>query len=164
MSDVRQIPLTLLDGTATTFGEVAGDGPVLVVNVASRCGLTPQYAALEELARSYGPRGLTVLGAPCNQFLGQEPGSNEEIAEFCSTTYGVTFPLTDKLEVNGAGRHPLFDELTAASDATGHSGDVRWNFEKWLVSRDGEVVGRFAPATVPDAPEVVAAVEGALEA
>jgi glutathione peroxidase len=164
MSDVRPIPLTLLDGTATTFGDIAGDGPVLVVNVASKCGLTPQYAALEELARSYGPRGLTVLGAPCNQFLGQEPGSNEEIATFCSTTYGVTFPLTDKVEVNGEGRHPLFAELTAASDDSGHAGDVRWNFEKWLVSRDGEVVARFAPTTVPDAPEVVAAVESALGA
>jgi glutathione peroxidase len=162
MTDVRPLPLTLLDGTETTFGDVAGDGPVLVVNVASRCGLTPQYAVLEELARGYRDRGLTVLGVPCNQFLGQEPGSNEEIAEFCSMTYGVTFPLTDKAEVNGPGRHPLFDELTAASDAEGHSGDVRWNFEKWLVSRDGEVVARFAPTTQPDAPEVVAAVEGAL--
>ena len=164
MTDLRATPLTLLDGSATTFGEVAGDGPVLVVNVASRCGLTPQYAALEELARSYGPRGLTVLGTPCNQFLGQEPGSNEEIAEFCSMTYGVTFPLTDKLEVNGDGQHPLFAELTAAADAGGHTGDVRWNFEKWLVSREGEVVARFAPTTVPDAPEVVSAVEASLEA
>ncbi|MFC6236734.1 glutathione peroxidase [Longivirga aurantiaca] len=164
MTDVRPIPLTLLDGSATTLGEVAGDGPVLVVNVASRCGLTPQYAALEELARTYGPRGLTVLGAPCNQFLGQEPGSNEEIAEFCSMTYGVTFPLTDKVEVNGEGRHPLFAQLTAAADAEGHTGDVRWNFEKWLVSRDGEVVARFAPITKPDAAEVVAAVEASLEA
>jgi glutathione peroxidase len=103
-----------------------------------------------------------VLGAPCNQFLGQEPGSNEEIAEFCSTTYGVTFPLTDKLEVNGEGRHPLFDILAAAPDAEGHTGDVRWNFEKWLVGADGEVVARFAPAVVPDAPEVVGAVESAL--
>jgi glutathione peroxidase len=164
MSDLTHVPLTLLDGSATTFGEVAGDGPVLVVNVASKCGLTPQYAALEELARTYGPRGLTVLGTPCNQFLGQEPGSNEEIATFCSTTYGVSFPLTDKLEVNGADRHPLFAELTLAADTTGHSGDVRWNFEKWLVSADGDVVARFAPTTVPDAPEVVAAVEAALGA
>lgn len=162
MSDVRQIPLTLLDGSSTTFGEVAGDGPVLVVNVASRCGLTPQYAALEELARTYGERGLTVLGAPCNQFLGQEPGTNEEIAEFCSTTYGVTFPLTDKLEVNGEGRHPLFDILTAAPDAEGHTGDVRWNFEKWLVGADGEVVARFAPAVVPDDAAVVSAIETCL--
>ncbi len=164
MSDLAHVPLTLLDGSTTTFGELAGDGPVLVVNVASKCGLTPQYAALEELARTYGPRGLTVLGTPCNQFLGQEPGSNEEIATFCSTTYGVSFPLTDKLEVNGADRHPLFAELTEAADATGHGGDVRWNFEKWLVSADGDVVARFAPTTVPDAPEVVAAVEAALGA
>ena len=162
MTALREIPLTLLDGSSTTFGAVAGDGPVLVVNVASRCGLTPQYAALEELARTYGDRGLTVLGAPCNQFLGQEPGTNEEIAEFCSTTYGVTFPLTDKLEVNGEGRHPLFDVLTAAPDAEGHTGDVRWNFEKWLVGADGEVVARFAPAVVPDDAAVVSAIEAAL--
>jgi glutathione peroxidase len=162
MTALREIPLTLLDGTGTTFGDIAGDGPVLVVNVASRCGLTPQYAALEELARTYGDRGLTVLGAPCNQFLGQEPGTNEEIAEFCSTTYGVTFPLTDKLEVNGEGRHPLFDVLTAAPDAEGHTGDVRWNFEKWLVGADGEVVARFAPAVVPDDAAVVSAIEAAL--
>jgi glutathione peroxidase len=153
----------MLDGRATTFGEFSGRA-VLVVNVASKCGLTPQYAGLETLAETYADRGLTVLGAPCNQFMGQEPGSNEEIAEFCSTTYGVTFPLTDKVEVNGEGRHPLFAELTAAADSAGHSGDVRWNFEKWLVSREGEVVARFAPVTLPASAEVVAAVEAALEA
>jgi glutathione peroxidase len=137
---------------------------VLVVNVASKCGLTPQYAGLEQLAKTYADRGLTVLGTPCNQFRGQEPGTNEEIAEFCSTTYGVTFPMTDKLEVNGEGRHPLFVELTAAADAAGHDGDVRWNFEKWLVSRDGQVVARFSPQTQPDDAAVVSAVEAALSA
>jgi glutathione peroxidase len=162
MTSVRDIPLTLLDGSTATFGEVAGDGPVLVVNVASRCGLTPQYAGLVTLASTYGDRGLTVLGAPCNQFLGQEPGTNEEIAEFCSTTYGVDFPLTDKLEVNGEGRHPLFAVLTEAADPEGVTGDVRWNFEKWVVGRDGEVLARFAPRTEPEAPEVVAAIESAL--
>jgi glutathione peroxidase len=151
----------MLDGRATTFGEFSGRA-VLVVNVASRCGLTPQYAGLESLASTYADRGLTVLGAPCNQFMGQEPGSNEEIAEFCSTTYGVTFPMTDKLEVNGESRHPLFVELTAQADSAGHDGDVRWNFEKWLVSRDGEVVARFSPQTQPDDDAVVAAIEAAL--
>jgi glutathione peroxidase len=160
---LHDVPLTMLDGRATTFGEYAGRA-VLVVNVASKCGLTPQYAALETLAETYADRGLTVLGAPCNQFMGQEPGTNEEIAEFCSTTYGVTFPLTDKLEVNGEGRHPLFVELTATADADGHDGDVRWNFEKWLVSRDGEVVARFSPQTTPDDAAVVSAIEAALSA
>ena len=163
MTDLRSLPLTLLDGSTTTFGDVAGENPVLVVNVASRCGLTPQYAGLEKIAEDYAGR-LTVLGAPCNQFHGQEPGSNEEIAEFCSTTYGVTFPMTDKLEVNGEGRHPLFDALTQASDPAGHTGDVRWNFEKWLVSAEGEVVGRWSPQTKPDDAALVGAVEGALPA
>jgi glutathione peroxidase len=153
----------MLDGRGTTFGEFSGRA-VLIVNVASKCGLTPQYAGLETLAETYAERGLTVLGAPCNQFMGQEPGSSEEIAEFCSMTYGVTFPLTDKLEVNGEGRHPLFVELTAAVDATGYDGDVRWNFEKWLVSRDGEVVARFSPQTPPDDPAVIALIEETLAA
>jgi glutathione peroxidase len=160
---LHDVPLTMIDGRETTLGEFAGRA-VLVVNVASRCGLTPQYAALEKLAEDYADRGLTVLGAPCNQFMGQEPGSNEEIVEFCSTTYGVTFPLTDKLEVNGDDAHPLFAALTAAPDAEGYTGDVRWNFEKWIVSPDGEVAARFAPKTTPDAPEVVAAIEAALPA
>jgi glutathione peroxidase len=153
----------MLDGRETTFGEFAGRA-VLVVNVASKCGLTPQYAGLEALAETYADRGLTVLGAPCNQFRGQEPGSNEEIAEFCSMTYGVTFPLTDKLEVNGEGTHPLFVLLDEAADSEGHTGDVRWNFEKWLVSPEGEVVGRWSPQTVPDDAALVAAVEAALPA
>jgi glutathione peroxidase len=163
MTSVASVPLTMLDGRATSFDEYAGRA-VLVVNVASRCGLTPQYAALEQLAETYADRGLTVLGAPCNQFMGQEPGSNEEIAEFCSMTYGVTFPLTDKLEVNGAGRDPLFAALTSTADAQGYTGDVRWNFEKWLVSPQGDVVARFSPQTVPDDPAVIAALEAALPA
>jgi glutathione peroxidase len=161
MTDLRSLPLTLLDGSATTFGDVAGENPVLVVNVASRCGLTPQYAGLETIAEDYAGR-LTVLGAPCNQFLGQEPGSNEEIAEFCSTTYGITFPMTDKLEVNGEGRHPLFDVLTRSADAEGHAGDVRWNFEKWLVAPDGAVIARFAPKTEPLDAAVIAAIDAAV--
>ena len=162
MTALRDVPLTLLDGTATTFGEVAGDGPVLVVNVASRCGLTPQYAALEELARTYGERGLTVLGAPCNQFLGQEPGTSEEIASFCSTTYGVTFPLTEKIEVNGDARHALYSSLVSVADDEGVDGDIRWNFEKFLIGRDGTVIARFHPKTAPDAPEIISAIEAAL--
>ena len=120
MTSLRDTNLTMLDGSTTTLGELAGDRAVLVVNVASKCGLTPQYAGLEEIAREYQDRGLLVVGAPCNQFGGQEPGTNEEIAEFCSTTYGVTFPLMDKLEVNGEGQHPLFAQLTTIKDAEGH--------------------------------------------
>ncbi|CAL9474450.1 glutathione peroxidase [Streptomyces sp. enrichment culture] len=135
---------------------------VLVVNVASRCGLTPQYSGLEKLHERYAGQGFTVLGVPCNQFLGQEPGSAEEIAEFCSATYGVTFPMTEKVEVNGEGRHPLYERLVGFADAEGHSGDIRWNFEKFLIGRDGEVVARFSPQTEPEAAELVAAVEKAL--
>src|SRR5690606_33069918 len=120
------------------------------------------YEGLEALQREYGDRGFTVLGAPCNQFKGQEPGTAEEIAEFCSATYGVTFPLTEKLEVNGPGAHPLFQRLTAAPDAEGTAGDVQWNFEKWLLSPAGEVVARFRPRTEPGAPEIRGAIEGLL--
>ncbi|MFK4119183.1 MULTISPECIES: glutathione peroxidase [Streptomyces] len=135
---------------------------VLVVNVASKCGLTPQYTALERIHEQYASRGFTVLGVPCNQFLGQEPGSAEEIAEFCSATYGVTFPLTEKVDVNGEDRHPLYARLVEVADAEGHTGDIRWNFEKFLVGRDGSVVARFSPQTEPDAPEVLAAIEAQL--
>lgn len=161
MTTLHPVPLTMLDGRETTFGELAGRA-VLVVNVASRCGLTPQYGGLETLAETYADRGLTVLGVPCNQFRGQEPGTNEEIAEFCSTTYGVTFPLTDKADVNGDDRHALFAVLADAVDAEGYAGDVRWNFEKWLVSPEGEVLGRWKPQTEPDDSALVAAVEAAL--
>lgn len=137
---------------------------VLVVNVASKCGLTPQYSGLERLQETYAGRGFTVLGVPCNQFMGQEPGSSEEIAEFCSATYGVTFPLTEKVEVNGDGRHPLYRELVGVPDAEGHTGDIRWNFEKFLIAPDGAVAARFAPQTEPESAEVVTAIEKTLPA
>ena len=156
---LTDIPVTLLDGTP---GALPAGKAVLVVNVASKCGLTPQYTGLEELQKTYADRGFTVMGFPCNQFLGQEPGSNEEIAEFCSATYGVSFPLADKVEVNGEERHPLFAALTAAPDADGEAGDVQWNFEKWLVSPAGEVVARFRPRTEPLDPVVITAIEAQL--
>ncbi|TDC75139.1 glutathione peroxidase [Streptomyces hainanensis] len=137
---------------------------VLVVNVASKCGLTPQYSALEQLQARYAERGFTVLGVPCNQFMGQEPGNAEEIAEFCSATYGVTFPMTEKVEVNGAGRHPLYAGLVDTPDGEGYRGDIRWNFEKFLVGPDGAVAARFSPRTEPDAAEVVDAIERVLPA
>ena len=157
------IPLTTLDGLPTTLGEYAGRA-LLLVNVASRCGLTPQYAGLERLAGEYADRGLTVVGFPCNQFGGQEPGTTEEIAEFCSATYGVTFPMTDKVEVNGPEQHPVFAELTQVADATGTAGDVGWNFEKWVISPEGEPVARFRSRTEPESAEVLAAIEAALPA
>lgn len=134
----------------------------LVVNVASRCGLTPQYEGLQALQTALGGANFSVLGVPCNQFLGQEPGTAEEIATFCSSTYGVDFPLTEKVDVNGDERHPLYADLCAVADAEGHAGDVRWNFEKFLVGRDGSVLARFAPQTQPDDPAVRAAIEAAL--
>lgn len=159
---LTEIPLTTLDGRPTTLAELA-DGAVLIVNVASKCGLTPQYSALEQLAKDYRGRGLTVVGVPCNQFMGQEPGTAEEIQTFCSTTYGVTFPLLEKIDVNGAGRHPLYAELTQVADDSGESGDVQWNFEKFLVAPGGNVVKRFRPRTVPDDPEVISAIEDVLQ-
>jgi glutathione peroxidase len=150
-----------LDGSPGSLGEYAGKTRLLV-NVASRCGLTPQYSKLEQLQETYAERGFTVLGFPCNQFGGQEPGTAEEIATFCSANYGVTFPLYEKIEVNGSGRHPLYEQLTAVPDALGVAGDIQWNFEKFLVSPTGEVVGRFRPRTEPDDPELVAALEAQL--
>ena len=164
MSDLLDVPLTTLDGEATTFGALTAGRPTLVVNVASRCGLTPQYAGLEKLHEEYAGRGFTVIGVPCNQFGGQEPGIAEEIAEFCSATYGVTFPMTEKVEVNGPGAHALYRRLTAAPDASGDAGDIQWNFEKFLLDGSGEVVGRFRPRTEPEAPEVRAAIESVLPA
>jgi glutathione peroxidase len=158
---VTEIVLTTLDGRPMVLADY-GERAVLVVNVASKCGLTPQYSALEQLAQDYAERGLTVLGVPCNQFGGQEPGAAEEIQAFCSTTYGVTFPLLAKAEVNGPGRHPLYAELTKTPDADGQAGDVQWNFEKFLIAPDGNVVNRFRPRIVPDAPEIVAAIEAVL--
>ena len=146
----------------TSLGEYGGRA-VLVVNVASKCGLTPQYTGLEKLQETYGDRGFTVLGFPCNQFLGQEPGTAEEIQEFCSTTYGVTFPLFEKIEVNGEDRHPLYAELTEVEDADGAAGDIQWNFEKFLVAPDGSIT-RFRPGVEPEAPELVEAIEANLPA
>ena len=158
---LADIPLTTLDGNPASLADFPGRA-LLVVNVASKCGLTPQYGALEQLARDYGDRGLTVIGVPCNQFMGQEPGTPEEISTFCSTTYGVTFPLLAKADVNGADRHPLYAKLTEAADAAGEAGDVQWNFEKFLIAPNGEVVNRFRPRTEPDAPEVISAIEAVL--
>ncbi|MCV7032121.1 glutathione peroxidase [Mycobacterium sherrisii] len=158
---LKNLPLTTLDGRPTTVAELS-EGATLVVNVASKCGLTPQYTALEKLAKDYRDRGLTVVGVPCNQFMGQEPGTAEEIQGFCSTTYGVTFPLLAKTDVNGAGRHPLYAELTKTADAEGAAGDVQWNFEKFLLAPDGAVANRFRPRTEPDAPEVIDAIEAVL--
>lgn len=158
---LNDIALTTIDGRPTTLAELS-DGATLVVNVASKCGLTPQYTALEKLANDYGERGLTVVGVPCNQFMGQEPGTAEEIQEFCSTTYGVTFPLLAKTDVNGDDRHPLYAELTKTADADGQAGDIQWNFEKFLLAPGGEVVARFRPRTEPDAPEVISAIEAVL--
>ncbi|WP_303392062.1 glutathione peroxidase [Kitasatospora sp. NA04385] len=156
-----ELPIRTLAGEPSSLGEYRGK-VLLLVNVASKCGLTPQYAGLERLQEKYGERGFTVLGFPCNQFMGQEPGSAEEIQEFCSTTYGVSFPLFEKIDVNGAERHPVYERLTEVADATGEAGDVQWNFEKFLVSADGEVVGRFRPRTEPESAELVAAIEAQL--
>ncbi len=160
---VQDIPVKTLAGEPSSLGEL-GSKTLLVVNVASRCGLTPQYTGLERLQEQFASRGFSVAGFPCNQFMGQEPGSPEEIQEFCSVTYGVTFPLFEKIEVNGPGRHPVYDELTAVPDAAGEAGDIQWNFEKFLVRADGTVVGRFRPRTEPEDPELVAAIEANLPA
>jgi glutathione peroxidase len=148
-----------LDGTPATLGELTGGSAALLVNVASQCGLTPQYAGLQRLHDRYADRGFTVVGLPCNQFMGQEPGTAAQIAEFCSETYAVTFPMTEKIEVNGDGRHEVYRSLTTAADDKGTSGDVAWNFEKFLVDSSGTVVARFRPEVEPDDPRLVAAVE-----
>jgi glutathione peroxidase len=158
---IHDVEIADLEGEPRRLGDWAGR-TLLLVNVASRCGLTPQYEGLQRLHERYGPQGFAVLGFPCNQFLGQEPGSPEEIREFCTTTYGVTFPLFEKIEVNGDGRHPLYARLVEHPDAGGYTGDIRWNFEKFLVDRDGEVIARFEPTVTPDDPALVAAVEAAL--
>ena len=155
------VPIKTLQGKDTKLADLKGKA-LMLVNVASKCGLTPQYTALEALQKKYGPKGFTVVGFPCNQFGGQEPGSAEEIEQFCSTTYGVTFPMMEKIEVNGPGRHEIYKSLTALKDASGHEGDIRWNFEKFVVSADGTQITRFHPKTAPDDPAVIAAVEAAL--
>ena len=151
-----------LDGSGATLGEITAGRPALLVNVASKCGLTPQYSALEQLQATYADRGFTVVGVPCNQFAGQEPGTAEEIEQFCSATYGVTFPMTEKVEVNGAGRHPVYVDLVQVPDQSGRVGDVQWNFEKFLLDGNGAVVARFDPTVVPDDPAVTAALEAVL--
>ncbi len=155
---ILDLPIHRLDGSPSTLGSF-GAKAYLVVNVASKCGLTPQYTGLEDLQKRYGAKGLTVVGVPCNQFAGQEPGSPEEIATFCSVTYGVSFPLTEKIDVNGDGRHPIYNELTQVADAEGASGDIRWNFEKFLVAGDGRIVARFSPMVAPDDPSIIGAIE-----
>lgn len=152
-------PIARLDGTESTLGDITGGKPALLVNVASKCGLTPQYTALEQLQADYAARGFTVVGLPCNQFGGQEPGSSEEIAEFCSATYGVSFPLTEKIEVNGDERHPIYDALVQVPNEKGEAGDITWNFEKFLIDGDGTVVARFNPGIQPDDDLVVQAIQ-----
>jgi glutathione peroxidase len=154
-------PIHRLSGEDATLDEHAGKA-LLVVNVASKCGLTPQYAGLEELHERLADRGFSVLGFPSNQFGGQEPGTSEEIAEFCSATYGVTFPMYEKIDVNGADRHPIYQQLTLVPDAKGEAGDILWNFEKFLVAPSGEIVGRFRPQTTPDDSELLAAIDEVL--
>jgi glutathione peroxidase len=160
---LHDVTIGALDGQPLDLSQFDGK-TTLIVNVASRCGLTPQYEGLEQLHERYKDRGFSVLGVPCNQFGEQEPGSSEEIATFCSTTYGVTFPMTEKVDVNGARRHPLYQQLTTTADAGGEAGDVQWNFEKFLVGPSGEVVARFRPTVTPDASELVSAVEASLSA
>ncbi|ANZ41525.1 glutathione peroxidase [Lentzea guizhouensis] len=159
---IHEIPVSTLAGEPADLGSLRGK-VLLVVNVASKCGLTPQYAGLERLQGKYADRGFSVVGFPCNQFAGQEPGTSDEIATFCSATYGVTFPMFEKVDVNGPGRHPVYAELTAHADADGNAGDVQWNFEKFLLSGDGEVLARFRPTTEPEAEVVTSAIESALE-
>ena len=158
---IYDIPIDSLQGERLDL-HAFEDKVLLIVNVASRCGLTPQYSGLEKLQQQYGERGFAVLGVPCNQFGEQEPGSAEEIATFCTTTYGVSFPMTEKLEVNGPGRHRLYAALTDVADAEGNAGDIQWNFEKFLVAPGGQSIVRFRPTTEPSAPEVAAAIEAAL--
>jgi glutathione peroxidase len=160
---IYDIPVKTLAGEDSSLGALAGK-TLLVVNVASKCGLTPQYSALEEWRGLLAGRGFSVVGFPCNQFGGQEPGTAEEIEEFCSMTYGVSFPMFEKIEVNGEGRHPIYDQLTSVADASGEAGDIQWNFEKFLLGPDGAVLARFRPRTVPDDPEVLAAIEEHLPA
>jgi glutathione peroxidase len=158
---IYDVDIDNLDGSPADLRDYA-DKVTLIVNVASQCGLTPQYEGLVRLHEQYGERGFRVLGVPCNQFGGQEPGDAEEIATFCSTTYGVAFPLLEKIEVNGENRHPLYQQLTDVPDAEGNAGDIQWNFEKFLVSPGGEIVGRFRPLVQPDDEVLVKAIESQL--
>ena len=158
---VYETKIARLNGAGSPFDDVLGK-VTLLVNVASKCGLTPQYTAMQQLHTDLSAKGFSVLGVPCNQFMGQEPGNAQEIQEFCSTTYGVDFPLSEKVDVNGEARHPLYGALVDTQDAEGYAGDIRWNFEKFVVDRSGKVVARFHPKTEPNAPEVIAAITAAL--
>ncbi len=160
VTELRDIPFSTADGGTATLGDY-DDKVLLVVNVASKCGLTPQYEQLEELQKTYGERGFTVLGFPCNQFMGQEPGSMEEILDFCSTTYGVTFPVFDKIKVNGKNAAPLYKALKKTSNAEDAKGPIMWNFEKFVLTPDG-AVHRFRPQTKPDDPAIVGVIEASL--
>ena len=157
---INDAPINTLQGESTTLADL-NKKSLLLVNVASKCGLTPQYTGLEALQEKYADQGFAVVGFPCNQFGGQEPGSAEEIETFCSTTYGVSFPMMEKIDVNGAQAHPIFAELTQVADGEGHSGDIRWNFEKFLVGADGSVQ-RFSPMVTPEDPALVSAIESSL--
>ena len=157
------IPIQTLQGSDAKLGDYAGK-TLLLVNVASKCGLTPQYEGLERLQKKYADRGFSVVGFPCNQFLGQEPGTPEEIEQFCSTTYGVTFPLMEKIDVNGDDRHPIYAALTETADAEGKAGDITWNFEKFLLSPTGEIVARYRPQVEPEDPAIVGDIEAQLAA
>lgn len=159
--ELTEIELTMLNGQKTTFAEFAGN-VVLAVNVASRCGLSPQYEKLEALQKTYGARGFTVLGFPSNQFL-QELGSSDAISDYCSTTWGVTFPMTEKVKVNGRSAHPFYSALTTSKDASGKSGRILWNFEKFLILPNGQV-HRFRPTVQPDDPEIIELIERNLPA
>ena len=160
---VYDFPVNTLSGQPASLGDLSGK-TLLVVNVASKCGLTPQYAGLERLHERLSDRGFSVVGFPCNQFGGQEPGGTEEIQQFCSVNYGVSFPLFEKIDVNGPSRHPIYAELTEVPDAAGVAGDIQWNFEKFLIAPDGKVAGRFRPQTKPEDPALVAAIEASLPA
>ncbi len=154
-------PIKTLQGEDTKLDDFKGKA-LLLVNVASECGLTPQYASLEALQQHYEDQGFTVIGFPCNQFGGQEPGSAEEIESFCATNYEITFPMMEKIDVNGPDAHQIYRELTTLTDNTGHSGDIQWNFEKFVIAADGETVTRFSPKTLPNDDAVIAAIEAGL--
>ena len=162
-TSIYDIPISTLHGEPSSLASQKGKA-LLLVNVASKCGLTPQYTGLQHLQDAYGERGFSVLGFPCNQFLEQEPGTPDEIAEFCSVNYGVTFPLFEKIEVNGDDRHPIYATLTETEDAEGKAGDITWNFEKFLVSPKGDIVARYRPQVEPEDPAIVGDIEAQLVA
>ena len=158
MASIYDYKMKAIDGNEKSLGDFR-DKVLLVVNVASKCGLTPQYEGLEKLQKSYEGRGFTVVGFPCNQFAGQEPGTDAQVQEFCSLNYGVTFPLFSKIEVNGAGRAPLYKWLTETDTKPDGSGDIKWNFAKFLIDRKGQVAARFSPTVTPEDPELTKAIE-----